>query len=176
MTRAAPTLVLAAVLVACAPPPPAVSPTAALGVVAGSTSHDAGPGTERAYAGYRFESADGARTWTVTSREALFAEAVPAGDYRLASWWLNTGGGLTVSPRSAAPIAFRVRAGETVYIGNLHMTIRTGENLLGSAVAAGGWPRVVDESARDLPAIAVAYPSLGPVTVAVLDDSAWTRE
>lgn len=195
-------LALAAVvsaLAACASGPsfrePTPDPSVKLesptnGIVVGSATHEIRDGAEAAYAGYRFHRADGGGAWSVVSQQqglmsrarhfedvngVVFAKELPAGEYVLTNWWLNNGTGMTVSPREPVPIQFTVRAGEAVYIGNLHMTVRTGDNIFGITITAGGWPEIVDHAERDLPVIRSAYPALPDIRVGVLDGRHWER-
>jgi hypothetical protein len=109
---------------------------------------------------------------------ALWVLELSAGPHRISRWGVmyNTGiGGGTFQPRDCPPIPFELRAGEILYLGNLHMETSMARNVFGLKVLGRGYPAFHDERARDLARFRQQYPALAPhhVDVRLLDFSPW---
>jgi hypothetical protein len=97
----------------------------------------------------------------------LFALDLPAGNYQISDWLLETSGGESFTPKDWDPIPFKVEAGKATYIGDLHMLLRMGKNLLGLDVVAGGWPLLLDNRVRDAELLRRKYPWLNDEVIQV---------
>lgn len=75
----------------------------------------------------------------------LFAVELPAGRYAVVRWGI-TGKRASVSPANPIDLAFEIKPGEPLYLGNFHFEQKWGfyRRLL------GGWVRWADLSKRDL--------------------------
>jgi hypothetical protein len=91
-------------------------------------------------------------------RGSPFAVELPEGSYSIRSWEISQGAARVWSTQ-APDISFKVEAGKAIYIGNFHFkeTNRFGRAITAASVS------LQDQSARDLPAIAAAFPSLSAV-------------
>ena len=105
----------------------------------------------------------------------LVAINIPAGIYEFYSWHAYNDR-LSISPKYAPPPLFvDVKAGELVYIGNLHMNISTGKNYFNMSVASGALPEVIDMSERDISLFKKRYPQFSDnnINKSVLNEGPW---
>jgi hypothetical protein len=90
----------------------------------------------------------------------LFLFEVPAGKHQLDHWYAREAS-KTLTPEGAMqPLSFEVAAGEIVYLGNVHMELTFGRNLLGAPVTTRVMPRIRDAFARDLDLLKARHPEL----------------
>ena len=106
---------------------------------------------------------------------SLFAIALPPGDYVFSTWDIDNGSQAIIYPVDPKPLTFKVRKGEATYIGNLHMFLRTGKNLLGITIIADGRPIIADKSDRDIPLLLERYPNImrADIRIEIIDDRPW---
>lgn len=112
-----------------------------------------------------FQDADG----------SLFALSFAPGDYVFETWEVLNGNNGVISPIDRNSVTFTVRKGEAIYIGNLHMNLRKGQNVFGISIIAGARPEILDKSERDIPMLLKRYPNLKreDITISILDDRPW---
>lgn len=72
------------------------------------------------------------------------------GKHSVDSWQVPISGGRLRPRQEPVPLDFLIQAGETVYLGNLHMHIARGRNVFGMSVVADAVPEVRDRSELDL--------------------------
>lgn len=89
----------------------------------------------------------------------LVALELPAGDYEFVGWYLGIDGG-TISPVQRPSIQFTVTAGKVTYIGEMMLTLNTGDNLFGLPVIGAAEISLNDASSRHIPLFKVRYPKL----------------
>lgn len=80
----------------------------------------------------------------------IFAFEVPAGEYQLHYWNVDTGNTLIYPKAAPQPLMFEVNEGEVVYIGNVHMNYATGKNIIGLNITVDAIPEVKDNHRRDI--------------------------
>jgi hypothetical protein len=162
-------------LSACAnaPPPVKLDADSSNGLVVGSISYESGIASffllaENTNTGQRVEFRFGCPSYpcstpwkdarfstgeTARQRGGGYAVAVPAGEYRIASWRAQQGG---TGYHSTQPIdiPFKVEKGQVSYLGNLHFDEY--------------WVDVQlrDRSARDLPALRESHPTIASAPMA----------
>lgn len=105
----------------------------------------------------------------------LFAIPLPPGDYVFYKWDIDNGSNAIIYPIDPKPLPFTVKKGEATYIGNLHMHLRTGRNILGITIIADGQPAISDRSDRDIPLLLKRYTNLKreDIVIQILDDRPW---
>lgn len=105
----------------------------------------------------------------------LFAIPLPPGDYVFHEWDIDNGSNAIIYPIDPKPLPFTVKKGEATYIGNLHMHLRTGRNILGITIIADGQPAITDRSERDIPLLLERYANLKreDIVIRVIDDRPW---
>jgi hypothetical protein len=105
----------------------------------------------------------------------LYAIRLSPGDHELSSWHIINGSGMTIEPRGRpAPLSFSLAGGEIKYLGNLHMRLRTAENLFGVNIIVEGYPEVHDKHERDIAMLEQRYPQFsGKVVKDVLKEGDW---
>ena len=62
-------------------------------------------------------------------------------------------------------LEFDLKPGEVVYIGNLHMNIKTGKNLFGWTINGDAYAQVLDRHERDLNLLNARYPQFSSKVV-----------
>lgn len=89
-----------------------------------------------------------------------FAVALPVGSYEIRSWRVSSGAA-NVSSTEPPGVAFRVEAGQAIYLGNFDF-VQTGRvvRLISAAKVT-----MSDQSERDLPVIRSSFPALGEVPI-----------
>lgn len=110
----------------------------------------------------------------------VYVREFAAGRYELSGWRLeqNTGSGLITitAEKPPVPIAFEVRAGSVMYIGNVHGSLEWGKRkVLGFIeLVSGVNPQIRNEADRDEKVILKDYPQLaGKIVVAPLPGGPW---
>ncbi len=118
-----------------------------------------------------------------SQRGRLMLVAVPAGQYELINWALllirREHDRKRLTPAQLPAIPFSVRAGEVVYLGNLHVAVTYGGDPgsvpgpLAPIVTARA--RVTDRSARDVALMAERYPNFlhSPLRLSVKSRPEW---
>ncbi|MFL6647758.1 MAG: hypothetical protein ACJ8KO_07340, partial [Sulfurifustaceae bacterium] len=148
------------------------------GLVVGSVTQDDVPGQGASYATFFFEDSNG-NGHMVRSREQfltralvqgpddfsdvvgrLFAIELPKGKYRFVRWNMGDGVGHFWPKKDPSPLEFTIERGKVTYIGNLHMQLATGTNIVGQTRIANVLPVVSDKSDRDLRVFASRFPKL----------------
>ncbi|MGE5539786.1 MAG: hypothetical protein ACM30I_14300 [Gemmatimonas sp.] len=86
-------------------------------------------------------------------RGNVFAAALPAGDYEIYGWQVDSGN-YHVRPRNPVSVLYHVEPGKSVYLGNFYFQRR--EKFLGATT--GVTVTYKDESERDLNIFAAKYP------------------
>lgn len=152
------------------------------GLVVGSVTQDDVPNLNASYATFFFEDSHG-DGHMVRSREQvvtraliqavnkapedfsdavgrLFAIELSSGNYKFVRWNMSDGNGHFWPKKDPAPLEFTVERGKVSYIGNLHMKLVTGTNIIGQTRIADVLPVVSDKSDRDLPVFASRFPRL----------------
>lgn len=95
----------------------------------------------------------------------VLAISLPAGRHTISSWRLVRNAGYILSPSAKmAPLEFHVAAGKGQYIGNLHLNLAEGKNILGLTVVADASPEIRDRQDQDLPIIKKKYPQFADRT------------
>lgn len=107
-----------------------------------------------------------------------FVREYPAGRYEFTGWdftEFNSFGSRTYKPKELPlPLAFDVRPGDVIYVGNVHGSLSLGNNLLGVPVVVDVDPLIRNEAERDLPLIQKEYPQLkGKVEIKPFPVGAW---
>jgi hypothetical protein len=92
---------------------------------------------------------------------ALFAAELPAGDYEIYSWQVDSGPA-HISPAAPFSIEFHVLPGKAVYLGRF--TFERTEHLLTATTGVAVSCR--DQREQDMPIFAAKYPSLAQVEIA----------
>jgi hypothetical protein len=72
------------------------------------------------------------------------------GKHSVDFWQVPTSGGRLMPRERPVPLDFIVQAGETIYLGNLHMQIARGRNVFGMPVAGDAVPEIRDRRDVDL--------------------------
>lgn len=80
----------------------------------------------------------------------VYVLEVKPGKHSVDSWQVPTSGGRLVPREKPVPLDFLIQAGETVYLGNLHMHIARGRNIFGMSIVADAVPEVRDRRELDL--------------------------
>ncbi|WP_034351404.1 hypothetical protein [Herbaspirillum sp. GW103] len=89
----------------------------------------------------------------------VLAISLPAGRHTISSWRLVRSAAYSLSPsEKMPPLEFHVAAGKVQYIGNLHLNLVEGKNMLGLRMVADASPEIRDRQDRDLPIIKKKYP------------------
>lgn len=95
----------------------------------------------------------------------VLAISLPAGRHTISSWRLVRSAGYILSPsQKMAPLEFHVEAGKVQYIGNLHLNLAEGKNMLGFRIVTDASPEIRDRQDRDLPIIKKKYPQFADRT------------
>ena len=98
------------------------------------------------------------------------------GKHAVDSWQVPMSGGRLRPRQDPVPLDFIVQAGETIYLGNLHMHIARGRNVFGMSVVADAVPEVRDRSERDLSIAERKVPGIkGRAIVRTLPLGSWGR-
>lgn len=105
----------------------------------------------------------------------VLAISLPAGRHTISSWRLVRSAGYTLSPsEKMVPLEFQVEAGKVQYIGNLHLNLAEGNNVLGLPVIADASPEIRDRQDRDLAIIRKKYPQFaGRTEIRLLPLGTW---
>ena len=105
----------------------------------------------------------------------LYVLPMSAGIHQIESWRIYTGNRVSITPKKdPTPLSFEVRAGQTIYIGNLHMRYFSGKNFVGMTLVGSGWPIINNMQQRDLAIYAKRYPDVANrVTVQLLPLGSW---
>jgi hypothetical protein len=107
----------------------------------------------------------------------LFALALPAGRYSFSQWNIKAGAYTTLVPRVYPDAKFNIESGKATYVGDIHMEIRAGENIIGIQVIADAIPSVLDRRERDIPMIIAAFPMVKEemIRYEILDNDEFQR-
>lgn len=98
------------------------------------------------------------------------------GKHSVDSWQVPMSGGRLRPRQDPVPLDFIIQAGETIYLGNLHMHIARGRNVFGMPVVADAVPEVRDRSERDLSIAERKVPGIkGRASVRTLPLGSWGR-
>ncbi len=98
---------------------------------------------------------------------------VPAGTITLDRWRFSMGQLYFEAFDEPLEHPISLKPGEVVYIGNLHLKTKFGENFLGMNMVAGVFPEIRDEKARDLALLKSQYPQLSQVRESLLPTGPW---
>jgi hypothetical protein len=90
----------------------------------------------------------------------LFVFEVPAGTHQIDRWYAREASKTILPEGDMQPLRFQVGAGEIVYIGNMHMRLTFGQNLLGAPVTTHVTPAVRDTFARDRQLLVARFPQV----------------
>lgn len=107
----------------------------------------------------------------------LFVFELPVGDHQIDHWWAREAY-TTISPEAQVmPLKFTVNEGEILYLGNIHMALTFGKNVLGAPVTTSVLPEVRRHFERDRELLLAAYPHAPPERLrnAPLPAGAWSR-
>ena len=107
----------------------------------------------------------------------LFALRLPAGKHRFDSWVVR-GPFSTMAPKEKpSPLEFEVKAGRTIYLGNLHLHLQAVWDGLGRQVAYDASAEVRDQRDRDLEVYGLKYPQgKDAVDISLLAQGPWGAE
>lgn len=107
--------------------------------------------------------------------QVLVLELAP-GKHSIDSWRAARQAGYEITPATEPPpLEFDVAAGSIQYIGNLHLNLESGKNLVGLTVVADVQPEVRDMSARDLALVERIYPQFkGRIVINMLPLGPWS--
>lgn len=82
-----------------------------------------------------------------------------AGSHAIETWRAARDAGYEITPTvPPPPLVFEVAAGSIQYIGNLHLNLASGKNLIGVTVIADAQPEVRDMRSRDIEQVERIYP------------------
>lgn len=96
----------------------------------------------------------------------LLAIKLPAGDYVINNWNVNSGGPGNF-PAKWEPMKFTIAAEKATYIGDIHMTLVVADKPVVGPLAYAGWPKVKDQHERDVPLLLQRYPQLRQDDIAI---------
>jgi hypothetical protein len=111
-------------------------------------------------------------------RGHLYVLELEQGSHEIKLWQVYSAGARLFPKEMPPPLKFEVRAGEALYLGNLHAKLTLGHTLLfgGGRAAYGAIPNVEDQSKEDIALAEAMVPALkGRVKKAVLPLGPWTR-
>lgn len=105
----------------------------------------------------------------------LYVLDLKPGRHQVDSWEVRQGNLSRMVPRiEPQPLVFEARAGEVIYLGNLHMNMTRGRSLLGTPVPTGIYPEVKDRRDIDVAIAQTKHPDLkGRATVQLLPQGPW---
>lgn len=89
----------------------------------------------------------------------VVAVPLPEGDYEITRWAVMEGD-VTFSSRLPIKVPFRVKAGETTYLGRMNYLSVSGKNIIGMPVPGKALVIISDEYQTDVARISKAYPSI----------------
>lgn len=98
------------------------------------------------------------------------------GKHSVDFWQVPTAGGRLMPREKPVPLDFIVEAGETIYLGNLHMHIARGRNVFGMSVAGDAVPEIRDRREVDLAVAERKVPGINSrAVVRTLPLGSWGR-
>ncbi|MET0348681.1 MAG: hypothetical protein ABW067_02725 [Rhizobacter sp.] len=110
-------------------------------------------------------------------RGHLYVEEVTPGRHQFDAWQVVTQNVRLFRKATPPPLVFEAKAGEVIYLGNVHARLLRGQRVLGGYAANRGLPTVVDRSDQDIPMAEARIPALkGKVRVALLPEGPWLAE
>ncbi len=111
-----------------------------------------------------------------TRRGHLYVLEVNPGHHQFDSWQIHSAG-VRVFPRvPPESLGFEAKAGEVIYLGNIHFRLVAGHRVLGGRSASGGIPMIVDNSDQDIPLAESKIPALnGRIRVSLLASGPWSK-
>jgi hypothetical protein len=109
--------------------------------------------------------------------QVLVLELTP-GKHSIDSWRAARQAGYEITPTiDPPPLEFNVVAGSIQYLGNLHLGLQSGKNLVGLTVVADAQPEVRDMRERDLAWVDKIYPQFkARIAVNLLPLGPWSAE
>lgn len=105
----------------------------------------------------------------------LYILHLKPGHHVIDSWQIYSAGVRYSSKAPPPPLEFDAKAGDVLYLGNLHARLMLGgRTLFGGRMALGGIPEVRDAQVEDIPVAEKQMPALkGKIKVALLRQGQW---